>query len=84
MTQKDINLLKKQVIYRCSYTGTKETDLIFKKFFLKKMNYFSKTELIEIIEIFTNYSDVEILSYLLGESKAPIKIKNIIKKLQND
>ena len=32
MNEENTIKLKKQIIYRCSYTGTKETDYLFKKY----------------------------------------------------
>ena len=36
MIKLDINKLKKKIIYKCSYSGTKETDLLYKKKIFKK------------------------------------------------
>ena len=83
MTKKDVKFLKKQVIYRCSYTGIKETDLLYKKIFLKKIDNFTYTDLSQILNIFKNFSDPEMFVILTGKKNPPIKLKKIFKKLMN-
>ena len=80
----DIINLKKQIIYRCSYTGTKETDLLYKKTFLKKLNDCTHSDLYQIIDLFKNLSDLEIFSILSGKNKPPNKYIDLFKKLIND
>ena len=80
----DIINLKKQIIYRCSYTGTKETDFLYKKTFLKKFDNFTHSDLYQISNLFKNLSDPEIFSILLGKSVPPKKYKKLFKKLIND
>ena len=41
MNEKNIKNIKKQIIYRCSYTGTKETDLLYQKLFVNKIDSLS-------------------------------------------
>ena len=81
--KKDVKFLKKQVIYRCSYTGIKETDLLYKKIFLKKIDNFTYTDLSQILNIFKNFSDPELFVILTGKKNPPIKLKKIFKKLMN-
>jgi succinate dehydrogenase flavin-adding protein (antitoxin of CptAB toxin-antitoxin module) len=83
MMKKDVKFLKKQVIYRCSYTGIKETDLFYKKIFLKKLDDFTYTDLNQILYLFKNFSDPEIFTILTGKKNPPIKLKKIFKKLMN-
>jgi len=80
----DIINLKKQIIYRCSYTGTKETDLLYKKTFLKKIDYFTYSNLCQISNLFKCMSDHEIFSVLLRKKNPPIKYKKLFKILIND
>tara|TARA_B100000029_G_C16933250_1_gene725882 strand:- start:102 stop:359 length:258 start_codon:yes stop_codon:yes gene_type:complete len=83
--QKDYeNILKKQIIYRCSYTSTKETDLLFKKLILKKIHQFNKLELLNILQIFQKYSDHEIFLLLTNIQKPIKKYINIINKIKNE
>ena len=83
MKQNIINL-KKQIIYRCSYTGTKETDLFYKKIFLKNLNSFTYSDLYQISNLFKTLSDHEIFNILLRKKKYPIKYKKLFNKLMND
>ena len=83
MIKKDVKFLKKQVIYRCSYTGIKETDLLYKKIFLKKIDNFTYTDLSQILNIFKNFSDPELFVILTGKKNPPIKLKKLFIKLIN-
>ena len=56
----DIKNLKKQIIYRCTYSGSKENELLYKKFFLNNIDKFNYSELNQIYIIFNNLSDPEI------------------------
>ena len=79
----DIINLKKQIIYRCSYTGTKETDLLYKNIFLKKLDNFNDSDLYQIFKLFNTFSDPEIYSVLSGKNIPPVKFKRLFKKLIN-
>ena len=79
----DIKNLKKQIIYRCTYSGSKENDLLYKKFFLNNLDSFSYSELNQIYIIFNNLSDPEIYNILLGKKNPPVKFINLFKKLMN-
>ena len=72
MKQNIINL-KKQIIYRCSYTGTKETDLFYKKIFLKNLNNFTYSDLYQISNLFKTLSEISIL----------FEVKNILIIINN-
>jgi len=84
MMKSDIIKLKKQIIYRCSYSGTKETDLLYKKTFLKNFDNFTHSDLCQISNLFKSLSDLEIFSILSGKKNPPIKYKKLFKKLIND
>ena len=45
MSEYNIKKLKKKIIYRCLYTGTKETDLLYQKLIVNKLNTLSHNEL---------------------------------------
>ena len=79
----DIKNLKKQIIYRCTYSGSKENELLYKKFFLNNLDKFNYSELNQIYNIFNNLSDPEIYSILLGKKNPPVKFINLFKKLMN-
>ena len=55
-------ILKKKLIYRASYRGTKEMDILLSSFVNKYINDFDIIYLNEL-EIFLNYEDETILNY---------------------
>ena len=61
MTKK-LEILKKKIIYRASYRGTKEMDILLTNFVNKYINEFDEKLLIEL-ENFLNYEDDLILNY---------------------
>ena len=75
--EKNINTLKKQIIYRCSYTGTKETDILFKKKILIKLNQLNLSELQDLSNLFKTISDYEI-SLILTRKILPQKKYEIL------
>ncbi len=71
---------KKRLIYRASYRGTKEMDILLSKFVNKYINELNEELLLEL-EIFLNFEDEIILNYYqLNISKNNID-KNKIAKL---
>ena len=72
---KNINDIKKKIIYRCLYSGTKETDLLYKKTIIKNIDSLSFEELKNLLNLFTELSDPEIFLIL---TKKKI-LKNLIK-----
>ena len=83
MIKQNVNILKKIIIYRCKYSGTKETDLLYKKTFLNNIDNFTYSDLNLILNLFKKLSDPEIFIILLGKKNPPIKFKKIFKKLMN-
>ena len=79
----DIKNLKKQIIYRCTYSGSKENELLYKKYFLNNLDKINYSELNQIYIIFNNLSDPEIYNILLGKKNPPVKFINLFKKLMN-
>lgn len=70
----ELEILKKKIIYRANYRGTKEMDILLSKFVDKYINTFSKEELEDLFD-FLNMED-EII-YNCYQTK---KIDNRIKK----
>ena len=62
------NNLKKKILFILIYTGTKESDILFKKYFINKIEDFNLEELNTIIQILSEFSDTEILSLLKKET----------------
>ena len=84
MMKQDIKILKKQITYRCSYTGTKETDLLHKRIFLQRLDYFTHSDLNQILNLFKNFSDPEIFTILTCKKNPPKIFKKLFSKLMND
>ena len=77
----NINYIKKFLKYRLSYSGTKETDILYKKLILGKLNNFQNKELNLLISLFDEYSDDDIFSFLTNKDHPPIKFKSLISKI---
>ena len=57
-----LEILKKRLIYRASYRGTKEMDILLSTFVNKYIDSFDETLLSEL-ETFLNFEDEIILNY---------------------
>ena len=75
------NYLEKILKYRLSYSGTKETDILYKKLILGKLNNFKNEELNLLISLFNEYSDDKIYGFLINKDDPPIKFKSLISKI---
>ena len=60
----ELETLKKKIIYRANYRGTKEMDLLLSKFVDKYINTFSKDELEDLFD-FLNMEDEIIYNFYL-------------------
>ena len=78
------NYLEKILKYRLSYSGTKETDILYKKLILGKLNNFQNEELNLLISLFDEYSDDDIFCFLTNNEDPPIKFKKLISKILNE
>ena len=58
-----LNSLKKIIKYRSSYSGTKETDIMYERYFIRNLEKFNKNELNLLISVFDYYSDDLTVSY---------------------
>ena len=83
MNDKVLNL-KKLIRYRISYTGTKETDILYKRLILGKLDNLIEDELLLLSQLFTEISDIDIFNILTNKSKIPLKYKKIINKIINE
>ena len=61
MTNK-LEILRKRLIYRGSYRGTKEMDILLSSFVNKYINAFDEKDLVEL-ENFLNFEDEIILNF---------------------
>ena len=81
MSEYDIKKIKKQIIYRCSYSGTKETDLLYKKFIINKIDQLTNFELIKLSSLFKEVSDIDIFLILTNKTQPKKKYKNLFNKI---
>ena len=81
MSEYDIKKIKKQIIYRCSYSGTKETDLLYKKFIINKIDQLTNFELIKLSSLFKEVSDIDIFLILTNKIQPKKKYKNLFNKI---
>ena len=82
MSEYNIKKLKKQIIYRCSYTGTKETDLLYQKLIVNKIDILSHNELHQLSTLFNEVSDTDIFLILTNKINSNNKYTNLFKKLK--
>ena len=61
MTDK-LEILKKKLLYRAEYRGSKEMDLLLSTFVKKHINNFNTTQL-KYLEIFLQFDDEKILNF---------------------
>ena len=76
-----LNSLKKIIKYRSTYSGTKETDILYKEYFIKNLDKFSKHEMKLLKSVFDIYSDDEIYNILTKKKPVDIKFKNLFEKI---
>ena len=78
------NSLKKTIKYRVSYSGTKETDILYKRYFINQLDKFSEKDLEDIKSIFNQFSDNEIYDFLTSKEAIPLEFKEIFNKILNE
>ena len=76
-----LNSLKKIIKYRSTYSGTKETDILYKKYFIKNLDKFNEPEMKLLKSVFDIYSDDEIYNILTKKNPVDIKFKNLFEKI---
>jgi len=80
MTTNKLEILKKRLIYRASYRGTKEMDILLSSFVNKFIHEFDEKKLLEL-ENFLNFEDEVILNFYNSNSKDKKICKNKISKM---
>jgi len=78
------NSLKKTIKYRVSYSGTKETDILYKRYFINQLDKFTEKDLEDIKCIFNQFSDNEIYDFLTSKVAIPLEFKEIFNKILNE
>ena len=76
-----LNSLKKIIKYRSNYSGTKETDILYKKYFINNLNKFSENELKLLKSVFDIYSDSQIYEIFTNKIEVHTKFKNLFEKI---
>ena len=78
------NSLKKTIKYRVSYSGTKETDILYKRYLINQLDKFTEKDLEDIKSIFYQFSDNEIYDFLTSKVAIPLEFKEIFNKILNE
>ena len=78
------NSLKKTIKYRVSYSGTKETDILYKRYFINQLDKFTEKDLEDIKSIFNQFSDNEIYDFLTSKVSIPSEFLGIFNKILNE
>ena len=78
----DIEDLKRKILYRCSYRGTKEMDILVASFVKSIINEIDINQLKEL-NILVNLNDEDLISIRKKESKLNLKDSALVKKFQN-
>ena len=76
-----LNSLKKIIKYRSSYSGTKETDIMYDRYFIRNLEKFNKNELNLLISVFDYYSDDLIFQILTKKIKPNNKFKSLFDRI---
>ena len=78
------NSLKKTIKYRVSYSGTKETDILYKRYLINQLDKFTEKDLEDIKSIFNQFSDNEIYDFLTSKVAIPLEFKEIFNKILDE
>ena len=78
------NSLKKTIKYRVSYSGTKETDILYKRYFINQLDKFSEEDLEDIKSLFNQFSDNEIYDFITSKVTIPSGFSRIFNKILNE
>jgi len=76
-----INSLKKIIKYRLSYSGTKETDILYNNYFLKKLDNLDGKDLSLLMDLLDIYSDIDIYLILTNKKKPLKKFNKLFQKI---
>ena len=76
-----LNSLKKIIKYRSSYSGTKETDIMYERYFIRNLEKFNKNEFNLLISVFDYYSDDLIFQILTKKIKPNNKFKSLFDRI---
>ena len=74
--------LKNKILYRSSYRGTKEMDILMNGFVKSVINILNETELLELDKL-VDLDDIELKKIKEGLDNQKFTTNNLIKKFQN-
>mgnify|MGYP003970157311 FL=1 len=78
-----LEIFKKSLIYRATYRGTKEMDILLSSFVKKHINTFNEKSLVKL-ENFLNLSDEQILNYYNNKfTEESISENEVLKLFKN-
>ncbi len=81
----ELEIFKKKLLYRASYRGTKEMDILLSSFVKKHINGLNEKQLKEL-EIFLKYEDETILNFynfdIFSENIEKNEISKLFKKFK--
>ena len=82
---KELEIMRKKILYRASYRGTKEMDILLTAFVKKNVNNFDESDLLEL-EKFLKFEDETILNFynfnILDKDIEKNKISKIFKNFK--
>ena len=79
---KNIDNLKKKILYRSEHRGTKEMDLLLSNFVKKYVNFLNESELCELESLLNIDDEVLYKWYLNNEGITSVPDNSITKKLK--
>ena len=79
---RNIDILKKKILYRSEHRGTKEMDLLLGNFVKKYVNFLSENELCELESLLNTDDEILYKWYLNQDTNTSIPVNNITKKLK--
>tara|TARA_B100000575_G_C22505979_1_gene330532 strand:- start:231 stop:479 length:249 start_codon:yes stop_codon:yes gene_type:complete len=78
------NSLKKTIKYRVSYSGTKETDILYERYFINQLDKYNEKDLKDIESLFNQFSDNEIYDFLTSKVVIPLEFRVIFNKILDE
>ena len=79
--KKEKEKLQKIIKYRIKYSGMKETDILYERLILNKLNNLNENDLKLLSNLFSEIPDVTIFNMLTNKQKIISKYENLIKKI---
>ena len=74
-------ILSKQILYRSTHRGCKETDFLLGNFFEEKLNSFADSDL-ALIKDFIEEDDLKIYDWILGKEITPNRYQSLVSDIR--